>query len=52
MKERFFVYLREKSAEAQFIIIENDPPPDSAAGHATIFSFVGNEGEEGRKGFF
>ncbi|GLR88202.1 hypothetical protein [Bradyrhizobium iriomotense] len=52
VKERFFVYLKEKSAEAQFIIIENDPPPDSAADYATIYSFVGNEGEEGRKGFF
>lgn len=52
MKERFFIYLKEKSAEAQFIIIENDPPPPSVADYATIYSFVGNEGEEGRKGFF
>jgi hypothetical protein len=52
VKERFFVYLKEKSAEAQFIIIENDPPPAAVADYATIYAFVGNEGEEGRKGFF
>lgn len=52
VKAHFFAYLKDKSASAQFIIIENDPPPPEVASYAKIYAFVGNEGEEGRKGFF
>jgi hypothetical protein len=52
VKDHFFAYLKEKSTEAQFVIIENDPPPVGVETYATIYSFAGNEGEEGRKGFF
>jgi hypothetical protein len=52
VKSHFFAYLKAKSATAQFIIIENDPPPPEVASYAKMYAFVGNEGEEGRKGFF
>jgi hypothetical protein len=52
VKDHFFAYLKAKSASAQFVIIENDPPPAAVGAYATIHSFVGDEGEEGRKGLF
>lgn len=52
MKDHFFAYLKEKSDAAQFVIIENDPPPAEVDAYAKVYAFVGNEGEEGRKGFF
>jgi hypothetical protein len=52
VKDHFFAYLKEKSDAAQFVIIENDPPPAEVDAYAKVYAFVGNEGEEGRKGFF
>jgi hypothetical protein len=52
VKEHFFAYLKEKTEFAQFIIIENDPPPSDAGSYAKVHAFVGDEGDEGRKGFF
>lgn len=52
VKDHFFAYLKEKSDAAQFVIIENDSPPAEVEAYAKVYAFVGNEGEEGRKGFF
>jgi hypothetical protein len=52
VKEHFFTYLKEKTKFAQFIIIENDPPPADTESYAQVYTFVGNEGDEGREGFF
>lgn len=52
VKEHFFAYLKEKADFAQFIIIENDPPPSDVGSYAAVYAFVGDEGDEGRKGFF
>jgi hypothetical protein len=52
VKGHFFAYLKEKTEFAQFIVIENDPPPPGVDAYAKVYAFVGDEGEEGRKGFF
>jgi hypothetical protein len=52
VKEHFFAYLKDNTALAQFIVIENDPPPLNVESYAKIHAFVGDEGDEGRKGFF
>jgi hypothetical protein len=52
VKQHFFAYLKETTEFAQFIIIENEPPPSEVDSYAKVYAFVGDEGEEGRKGFF
>jgi hypothetical protein len=49
VKDHFFAYLKEKSTEAQFVIIENDPPPlRSKATPKSILSLAMRERKGGR----
>jgi hypothetical protein len=50
LKEHFYRYLLDQPHDAQFIIIENDPPPFNLGPNAMVTTFVGSLGEGGRPG--
>ncbi|WFT86002.1 hypothetical protein [Rhizobium leguminosarum] len=46
----FYEYLERQSSHAQFIIVENDPPPFQLSPAAKVTTFTGPHAEEGRRG--
>jgi hypothetical protein len=50
LNEHFYRYLLDQGRDAQFIIIENDPPPFDLGPNAMVTTFVGPLGEGGRQG--
>ena len=50
LNEHFYRYLLKQADTAQFIIIENDAPPFDLGPDARVSTFVGETGEEGRRG--
>lgn len=52
LNEHFYRFLLEKSADAQFIVIENYAPPIDLGPSSKVVAFVGAEGDGDRKGFF
>ncbi|MBB2678480.1 UNVERIFIED_ORG: hypothetical protein M2312_001986 [Rhizobium esperanzae] len=46
----FYEYLERQSSYAQFIIVENDPPPFQLSPASKLTTFTGPNAEEGRRG--
>lgn len=49
LKDEFYKYLLDHKDEAQFIVVENDPPPATLSG-MHITTFTGPHGTGGRRG--
>jgi hypothetical protein len=52
VKDGFYEYLLQHAVRAQFIVIENDPPPFDVEDRANVIVFAGRGGEGVREGLF
>jgi hypothetical protein len=52
LKEHFYRFLVEKKDLAQFVIVENDPPPIALDKGSIVTSFAGSQGAGERRGFY
>lgn len=52
LKEHFYRFLVDQKDQAQFVIIENDPPPIELGERSTVTLFVGSQGIGERRGLY
>jgi hypothetical protein len=52
VRDGFYEYLLNQSDQAQFIVIENDPPPFVFQDRTNVVAFAGPGGEGTRQGLF
>lgn len=52
LKEHFYRFLVEQKDRAQFVIIENDPPPIALGDDSIVHSFAGSPGTGQRRGLY
>jgi hypothetical protein len=52
LKEHFYKFLLNQKDQAQFVIIENDPPPIDLGEKSVVTLFVGSQGAGARRGLY
>jgi hypothetical protein len=52
LKEHFYKFLVDQNDQAQFVIIENDPPPIELGEKSMVTLFVGSQGTGERRGLY